>query len=71
MPRAIQHDTILNLPGLDLVLYPGEAAPVTLEQATQLEALGVTILPDSPAKPPLPPAPNSTPPAPALDEEHV
>lgn len=51
MPRAIQHDTILNLPHLDLVLNPGEAITVTTQQAAALEKLGVTIIPDPATKP--------------------
>jgi hypothetical protein len=48
MPRAIQHHTILNVPSLDLVLYPGEAISITSAQADELAILGATILPDEP-----------------------
>lgn len=65
MPRAIQHDSILNVPDLDLVLMPGEEQPVTQQQAAALEQLGVTILPDAPK-----PKATPMPPAPALSEEH-
>lgn len=65
MPRAIQHDAILNVPDLDLVLLPGEEQPVTQQQAEALQKLGVTILPDTPK-----PKATPTPPAPALSEEH-
>lgn len=44
--RAIQHDTNLVVPELDLVLPPGVEVPVTAKQADALRKLGVTILPD-------------------------
>lgn len=46
MPRAIQYDSILNVPELDLVLAPGVEVPVTPKQAAALQKLGATILPD-------------------------
>lgn len=65
MPRALYHDSILNVPYLDLVLMPGVEQSVTQKQADALEQLGVTILPDAPK-----PKATPTPPAPALSEEH-
>jgi hypothetical protein len=46
MPKAIQHESILNIPELGLVLDPGVALPVSEEQADALAKLGVTIIPD-------------------------
>lgn len=69
--RAIQHDRILNLPHLGLVLMPGVETPVTAAQAEELAAHGVTLLPDEPKSTPAPtPIPFRMPPTPALDEEH-
>jgi hypothetical protein len=71
MPRAIQHTTTLNLPHLGLVLPPGIEVAVTPDQARELEALGVTILPDEPTPYTQPfPTPATQPPDPAPDEEH-
>lgn len=65
--RAIQHDRILNLPHLGLVLMPGVETPVTAAQAEELAAQGVTLLPDDPTPTPIP---FHQPPEPAPDEEH-
>jgi len=51
MPRAIQHQTTLNVPELGLVLDPGVSIPVTPKQAAALEKLGVTVVPDPATKP--------------------
>jgi hypothetical protein len=67
--RAIQHTTTLNLPHLGLVLRPGVEQEVTPDQARELEALGVTILPDPASTKPFP-TPATQPPDPAPDEEH-
>ena len=68
--RAIQHDRILNLPHLGLVLMPGVETPVTAAQAEVLEAQGVTLLPDEPQTDLPTPIPFHLPPDRAHDEEH-
>jgi hypothetical protein len=69
MPRAIQHNAILNVTDLGIVLMPGVPQEVTPAQAETLRALGVTVLPDpqpasspvaAPSPSPIPNGPDSS-----------